>query len=87
MPSTELCSLTDDSYWRSHIDLNLPMDLSYKYLKPIFLPIMKATYYGQFVAGNTPEEIKNTTEELLELGIEPFIAMPIETESQTGLVS
>jgi len=60
------------------------MDLSYKYLKPIFLPIMKATYYGQFVAGNTPAEIKNTTEELLELGIEPFIAMPIETESQAG---
>merc|ERR1719454_1251956 len=45
---------------------------------------MKSTYYGQFVAGNTLEEIKATTEELSDLGIEPFIAMPIETESQAG---
>ncbi|XP_072409818.1 hydroxyproline dehydrogenase-like [Chiloscyllium punctatum] len=48
--------------------------------KGIFNRLLKATAYGQFVAGETLPEIQRTLSKLSQLGIRPLLAVPIEED-------
>ncbi|XP_064425469.1 hydroxyproline dehydrogenase [Latimeria chalumnae] len=53
----------------------------------LFSAVMKASVYGQFVAGETLPEIQRSMEKLKSLGIRPMLAVPIEEdlgEDKTG---
>ncbi|KAJ7313887.1 hypothetical protein JRQ81_005662 [Phrynocephalus forsythii] len=41
---------------------------------------LRLTLYGQFVAGETHEEIKETLQQLQALGVRPLLAVPIEED-------
>nr|XP_014352499.1 PREDICTED: probable proline dehydrogenase 2 [Latimeria chalumnae] len=56
----------------------------------LFSAVMKASVYGQFVAGETLPEIQRSMEKLKSLGIRPMLAVPIEEdlgEDKTGVLS
>uniref|UniRef100_H2ZZB8 Proline dehydrogenase n=1 Tax=Latimeria chalumnae TaxID=7897 RepID=H2ZZB8_LATCH len=56
----------------------------------LFSAVMKASVYGQFVAGETLPEIQRSMEKLKSLGIRPMLAVPIEEdlgEDKTGYLS
>ncbi|KAL8176867.1 UNVERIFIED_CONTAM: hypothetical protein K2H54_039583 [Gekko kuhli] len=42
--------------------------------------LLRLTFYGQFVAGETPEEIKATLQRLRQLKVRPLLAVPIEED-------
>ncbi|XP_062993869.1 hydroxyproline dehydrogenase [Elgaria multicarinata webbii] len=42
--------------------------------------VLRLTLYGQFVAGETPKEIKDTLQRLQGLGVRPLLAVPIEED-------
>ncbi|XP_060112709.1 hydroxyproline dehydrogenase [Heteronotia binoei] len=42
--------------------------------------LLRLTFYGQFVAGETPEEIKATLQRLQQLKVRPLLAVPIEED-------
>ncbi|XP_015273732.1 PREDICTED: probable proline dehydrogenase 2 [Gekko japonicus] len=42
--------------------------------------LLRLTLYGQFVAGETPEEIKATLQRLQQLKVRPLLAVPIEED-------
>lgn len=41
---------------------------------------LRLTLYGQFVAGETQKEIKETLQRLQHLGVRPLLAVPIEED-------
>ena len=53
----------------------------YNPLRPLFQIGMKHTVYNQFVGGDTDKDIGETCESLKRYGIEPMIAIPMETEN------
>lgn len=50
-------------------------------LRPVFQLGMRHTVYNQFVGGDTDKEIAETCESLEKYGIEPMLAIPMETEN------
>lgn len=42
--------------------------------------LLRLTLYGQFVAGETPEEIRATLQRLQQLKVRPLLAVPIEED-------
>lgn len=53
----------------------------YNPLRGIFQGAMRVTVYNQFVGGDTDKEIAATCQNLKHYGIEPMIAIPMETEN------
>lgn len=53
----------------------------YNPLRPFFQIGMKHTVYNQFVGGDTDADISETCANLKKYGIEPMIAIPMETEN------
>ncbi|KAK3581261.1 hypothetical protein CHS0354_032989 [Potamilus streckersoni] len=51
--------------------------------KRIFEGLMRKTFYGQFVGGQTESEFLFTARKLTEVGIGPLLAIPME-EDATG---
>lgn len=57
------------------------MQLCQKILgQKLFSMLMKASAYGQFVAGETLPEIQQSMEKLKRMGIRPMLAVPIEED-------
>ncbi|XP_043942177.1 hydroxyproline dehydrogenase isoform X2 [Protopterus annectens] len=57
------------------------MQLTRKALgQKLFSAVMKASAYGQFVAGETLPEIQQSMEKLKRMGIRPMLAVPIEED-------
>ncbi|XP_067881211.1 hydroxyproline dehydrogenase-like, partial [Heterodontus francisci] len=57
------------------------MSISRKLMgKWLFDRVMKASAYGQFVAGENLPEIQRSLENLSRLGIRPMLAVPIEED-------
>lgn len=42
--------------------------------------LLRASFYGQFVAGETAEEVRGCVEQLKALGLLPLLAVPTEEE-------
>lgn len=53
----------------------------YNPLRSVFQGVMRVTVYNQFVGGDTDKEIAATCKNLKHYGIEPMIAIPMETEN------
>ncbi|KAJ6654426.1 hypothetical protein lerEdw1_007019 [Lerista edwardsae] len=48
--------------------------------RQLWSSLLRCTLYGQFVAGETQEEIKDTLQRLQHLGVRPLLAVPIEED-------
>ncbi|KAM8963610.1 hydroxyproline dehydrogenase isoform 2-T2 [Lycaon pictus] len=46
---------------------------------------LRASFYGQFVAGETAEEVKGCVQQLQTLGLRPLLAVPIEEEPDSAV--
>ncbi|XP_007953080.1 hydroxyproline dehydrogenase [Orycteropus afer afer] len=46
--------------------------------------LLRASIYGQFVAGETTEEVKDCVQKLQQLGLRPLLAVPIEEEPDSA---
>ncbi|XP_064149509.1 hydroxyproline dehydrogenase isoform X1 [Loxodonta africana] len=46
--------------------------------------LLRASIYGQFVAGETVEEVKDCVQQLQHLGLQPLLAVPIEEEPDSA---
>ncbi|NXO60724.1 HYPDH dehydrogenase, partial [Aramus guarauna] len=42
--------------------------------------LLRATFYGQFVGGETPGEVTATAGRLRAVGLRPMLAVPIEED-------
>ena len=51
----------------------------------LFNTLMKMTFYGQFVAGETPEEVRSCVLQLQNLGLRPLLAVPTEEEPDSAV--
>ena len=46
----------------------------------LFTSLMKRTFYGQFVGGGTPSEIRQTVESCRAAGAGPILLIPMEED-------
>ncbi|XP_051692043.2 hydroxyproline dehydrogenase [Oryctolagus cuniculus] len=46
--------------------------------------LLRASFYGQFVAGETAEEVRGCVRQLQALGLRPLLAVPIEEEPDSA---
>lgn len=47
--------------------------------------LLRASIYGQFVAGETAEEVKGCVQQLQTLGLRPLLAVPTEEEPDSAV--
>ena len=47
--------------------------------------LLRASIYGQFVAGETPEEVRSCVLQLQNLGLRPLLAVPTEEEPDSAV--
>lgn len=47
--------------------------------------LLRASFYGQFVAGETPAEVKSCVQQLQTLGLRPLLAVPTEEEPDSAV--
>lgn len=57
------------------------MDVGRKLLgKRLFNRCMKLTFYGQFVAGETKQELLRSVQALEAVGVQPILCVPMEED-------
>ncbi|NWW98690.1 HYPDH dehydrogenase, partial [Caloenas nicobarica] len=44
----------------------------------LWVRLLRATFYGQFVGGQTHSEVEATAQRLRSMGLRPMLAMPCE---------
>lgn len=49
--------------------------------------LLRASIYGQFVAGETSEEVRGCVQQLQTLGLRPLLAVPTEEEPDSAAKS
>lgn len=47
--------------------------------------LLRASIYGQFVAGETAEEVRDCVQQLQNLSLRPLLAVPIEEEPDSAI--
>lgn len=47
--------------------------------------LLRASVYGQFVAGETAEEVRGCVQQLQTLGLRPLLAVPTEEEPDSAV--
>ena len=47
--------------------------------------LLRASIYGQFVAGETTEEVRGCVQQLQTLGLRPLLAVPTEEEPDSAV--
>lgn len=47
--------------------------------------LLRASVYGQFVAGETAEEVRGCVQQLQTLGLQPLLAVPTEEEPDSAV--